>query len=111
MKNFYLAAVMVMLPFAAVAETLATGDQITAAISGNTVQGRMMSSGAYTEFYAADGTIKGKKGATYNQYNGFCLESQHYPDSVNKKEFPSTILKPGEKFSSTTTYKFLAVAE
>lgn len=60
MKNFYLAAVMVVLPFAAVADTLATGDQITAAISGNTVQGSMMSSGAYTEFYAADGTIKGK---------------------------------------------------
>ena len=66
------------------------------------------------QFYTGnflDGTIKGKKGAVYNQYNGFCLESQHYPDSVNKKEFPSTILKPGEKFSSTTTYKFLTVAE
>jgi aldose 1-epimerase len=66
------------------------------------------------QFYTGnflDGTIKGKKGAVYNQYNGFCLESQHYPDSVNKKEFPSTILKPGEKFSSTTTYKFLTVVE
>lgn len=60
MKNFYLAAIMVIAPFAAVAETLATGDQINAAISGNTVQGSMMSSGAYTEFYAVDGTIKGK---------------------------------------------------
>jgi hypothetical protein len=42
------------------AQTLATGAEITAAISGNTVQGSMTASGAYTEFYAADGTIKGK---------------------------------------------------
>jgi hypothetical protein len=41
------------------AQTLATGDEIAAAISGNTVQGSMSASGAYTEFYAADGTIKG----------------------------------------------------
>lgn len=43
----------------AVAQTLATGDQITAAIAGNTVQGSMLESGAYTEFYQADGVIKG----------------------------------------------------
>ena len=60
MKNLYIAAVLVMMPFAVDAETLASGDQITVAISGNTVQGSMLSSGAYTEFYAADGTIKGK---------------------------------------------------
>lgn len=59
MKNFYFAAVMVMTPFAAVAETLATADQITAVIVGNTVQGSMVASGAYTEFYQADGVIKG----------------------------------------------------
>lgn len=44
----------------AFAQTLATGAEITAAISGNTVQGSMTASGAYTEFYAADGTIKGQ---------------------------------------------------
>ena len=44
----------------AFAETMATGAEISAAISGNTVQGNMSASGAYTEFYAADGTIKGK---------------------------------------------------
>lgn len=51
-----------MLAFAALpawAQTLATGDQITAAIAGNTVQGNMLASGAYTEFYQADGVIKG----------------------------------------------------
>ncbi len=58
MKNFYLAAFMIMTPFGAIAETLATGDQITAAISGNTVQGSMVESGAYTEFFQADGAIK-----------------------------------------------------
>ncbi|MCX7286885.1 MAG: hypothetical protein NTW20_04830 [Rhodobacterales bacterium] len=48
------------LPFAAQAQDLAKGADITAAIAGNTVQGSMSASGAYTEFYAADGTIKGK---------------------------------------------------
>jgi hypothetical protein len=59
MKNIYFAAFMVMAPFAAVAETFATGDQIIAAIAGNTVQGGMVETGAYTEFYQADGSIKG----------------------------------------------------
>lgn len=48
------------LPLPVLAETLATGAEITAAISGNTVQGSMSASGAYTEFYAADGMIKGQ---------------------------------------------------
>jgi len=52
-------AVALTLPVAANAEALATGAEITAAISGNTVQGSMLDSGAYSEFYAADGTIKG----------------------------------------------------
>lgn len=60
MKNIYVAAFMVMTPFAAVAETFASAEQITTAIAGNTVQGSMVASGAYTEFYQADGVIKGK---------------------------------------------------
>jgi aldose 1-epimerase len=40
--------------------------------------------------------------------HGFCLETQHYPDSVHRPEFPSTILRPGETFKSTTEYTFLA---
>ena len=48
------------LPIAAHAQALATGAEITAAVAGNTVQGNMTASGAYTEFYAADGAIKGK---------------------------------------------------
>ena len=55
-----------------------------------------------------DGTIVGKAGKTYNKRGGFCLETQHYPDSPNKPNFPTTTLKPGEKFHSTTIFKFSA---
>lgn len=49
---------------------------------------------------------KGKGGKTYAHRSALCLETQHYPDSVNHSSFPSTILKPGEKFESKTTYAF-----
>ena len=52
-----------------------------------------------------DGSNKGK-GAVYNKYNGFCLETQHFPDSPNKPAFPSVVLKPGEKYTQLTIYKF-----
>ena len=52
-----------------------------------------------------DGSITGK-GATYNKHNGFCLETQHYPDSPNQPNFPSIVLKPGEKYTQITIYKF-----
>lgn len=54
-----------------------------------------------------DGSIKGK-GATYSKRTGFCLETQHFPDSVNQPSFPSTILRPGETYRQTTIYKFSA---
>ncbi len=53
-----------------------------------------------------DGKVKGKGGVAYSQYHGFCLETQHFPDSVNKPNFPSVILKPGETYRTTTIYKF-----
>lgn len=53
-----------------------------------------------------NGTIIGKKGVKYLQYFGFCLEAQHYPDSPNHPEFPSTLLKPGETYTQKTVYKF-----
>lgn len=53
-----------------------------------------------------DGSIKGKDGQDYPKNSGFCLEAQHYPDSPNKPKFPSTVLKPGERYSQTTIYKF-----
>jgi aldose 1-epimerase len=61
------------------------------------------------QFYTGnflDGTIKGKGGKAYQQRYGFCLETQHFPDSPNKPSFPSTVLKPNQKFHSTTVFKF-----
>ena len=53
-----------------------------------------------------DGTIKGKHGIAYPQRSAVCLESQKYPDSPNKKQFASPYLKPGEKYTSHTAYRF-----
>ncbi len=52
------------------------------------------------------GTEIGKSGVAYTKRTGFCLETQHFPDSPNQPEFPSTLLKPGEPLNSTTIYKF-----
>ena len=60
------------------------------------------------QFYSGnflDGTNKGK-GAVYNKHNGFCLETQHFPDSPNKPDFPSVVLKPGQKYSHLIVHKF-----
>ena len=53
-----------------------------------------------------DGTLTGTGGITYPTHGGLCLETQHYPDSVNHPEFPSTILRPGQTLRSTTLYRF-----
>ncbi|MCH7672119.1 MAG: galactose mutarotase, partial [Proteobacteria bacterium] len=53
-----------------------------------------------------NGSAIGKGGAQYNHRNGFCLETQHYPDSPNKPNFPSTVLRPGEQFASRTIFEF-----
>ncbi len=61
------------------------------------------------QFYCGnflDGSNVGKNGRIYNYRNGLCLETQHYPDSPNKPEFPSTILQPGEIYKTMTVYKF-----
>jgi aldose 1-epimerase len=50
--------------------------------------------------------ISGKDGKSYNNRYAFCLETQHFPDSPNHPDFPSTVLKPGQRFRSTTIYKF-----
>lgn len=51
--------------------------------------------------------VRGKAGKVYNRRGGFCLEAQHFPDSPNKPTFPSTVLKPGERYTQTTIYKFM----
>ena len=61
------------------------------------------------QFYSGnflDGTINGKGGKKYQKHWGLCLETQHFPDSPNQSSFPNTILRPGEKYSVTTVYKF-----
>jgi aldose 1-epimerase len=60
------------------------------------------------QFYTANGMrgIKGKGGKIYNRHYGFCLETQHFPDSPNKPHFPSVVLWPGEKFNTMTVFKF-----
>jgi aldose 1-epimerase len=51
---------------------------------------------------------KGKGGAVYKQRSALCLETQHFPDSVNHPEFPSIILKPGQTYKQTCIYAFAA---
>ncbi|HZR18077.1 MAG TPA: aldose epimerase family protein [Verrucomicrobiae bacterium] len=61
------------------------------------------------QFYSGnflDGTLKGKGGRVYGFRSGFCMEPQHYPDSPNKPEFPSVVLKPGQTYHNTIVFKF-----
>jgi aldose 1-epimerase len=61
------------------------------------------------QFYCGnflDGRLKGKAGKPYVYRGGFCLETQHYPDSPNQTNFPSTILRPGQTYTTKTVYRF-----
>lgn len=61
------------------------------------------------QFYSGnflDGTLTGRAGRQIRQSDGFCLETQHFPDSPNQPAFPSTVLRPGETFRSTTIHRF-----
>jgi aldose 1-epimerase len=61
------------------------------------------------QFYSGnflDGSITGKNGIVYQKRHGFCLETQHFPDSPNKPHFPTAVLQPGETYRSSTIYKF-----
>ena len=59
----------------------------------------------YTANYL-DGTLTGKRGVVYQRHMAFCLETQHFPDSVNHSNFPSCILRPGQTYKQTTVHKF-----
>jgi aldose 1-epimerase len=66
------------------------------------------------QFYTGnflDGTLKGKGGKVYEHRFGFCLETQHFPDSPNQPNFPTTILKPDETYHHSTVYKFFTEKE
>jgi aldose 1-epimerase len=61
------------------------------------------------QFYTGnflDGTLIGKGGRVYGFRSGFCLETQHSPDSPNRPDFPTTVLKAGENYRTTTEYRF-----
>ena len=61
------------------------------------------------QFYSGnflDDRITGKDGQIYHRRGGLCLETQHFPDSPNRPDFPSTVLEPGPKYQSTSTYRF-----
>ena len=61
------------------------------------------------QFYSGnllDGTFTGKGGQVYTKHAGLCLETQHFPDSPNQPQFPSTVLHPGERYQQTTVYRF-----
>jgi aldose 1-epimerase len=65
------------------------------------------------QFYTGnhlDGSVTGKGGVTYKYRFGFCLETQHFPDSPNKPSFPSTVLKPGDQFHEITIFRFSTAA-
>ena len=61
------------------------------------------------QFYTGnflDDRIAGKKGQLYGRHGGFCLETQHFPNSPNQPQFPTTVLKPGDTYRQTTVYRF-----
>ncbi len=88
------------------------GKMKTAAVVYEPASGRVMeikTTEPGIQFYSSiylDGSIKGKEGKTYNKYGALCLETQHYPDSPNKQNFPSTVLRPGEKYETVTIHTF-----
>jgi len=61
------------------------------------------------QFYSGnflDGRLRGANGCAYRQGDGLCLETQHFPDSPNRPEFPTTVLRPGQLLKSTTVHRF-----
>lgn len=69
----------------------------------------VMTSEPGVQFYSGnflDGSLTGKDGAVYKKRSGLCLETQHFPDSPNQPNFPSTELNPGETYETTTIYRF-----
>jgi aldose 1-epimerase len=89
-----------------------TGEMAFAASAFEPESGRFMevfTTEPGVQFYSGNnlkGTDPGKSGKLYEKRSGFCLETQHFPDSPNKPQFPSTLLKAGDVYTSATVYKF-----
>ena len=91
----------------ATAEQLILAAEVFDPGSGRVLQVRTTEPGV--QFYSGnflDGSIRGKDGGPYEYRSGFCLETQHYPDSPNQPTFPSTIVRPGETYQSRTDFSF-----
>jgi aldose 1-epimerase len=86
---------------------LALAARVVEPSSGRTLEVSTTEPGV--QFYSGnrlDGSITGKSGHVYRARTGFCLETQHFPDSPNKPQFPSTVLRPGGTYRSATVFKF-----
>lgn len=91
------------------AEDLARAARVWEPLSGRGME--VLTTEPAIQFYSGnflDGSAHGKAGKPYGYRSGFCLETQHYPDSPNHPEFPSTLLRAGDTFRSSTVYKFAA---
>jgi aldose 1-epimerase len=87
--------------------TLGLGATVYDSISGRYME--MFTTEPGTQFYSGNflnGTVTGKFNTVYEQRYGLCLETQHYPDSPNRPEFPTVVLNPGEVYKTQTIYKF-----
>jgi aldose 1-epimerase len=87
--------------------TLKSVAMVTEPKSGRTME--VLTTEPAVQFYTGNflnGTAIGKTGVKYEKRFGFCLETQHFPDSPNQPAFPTTTLKPGETYKSSTVYKF-----
>jgi aldose 1-epimerase len=86
---------------------LSLAARVTEAKSGRALE--VFTTEPAIQFYTGnflDGTIRGKAGKVYRRRSAFCLETQHYPDSPNQPSFPSTVLKPGAVYRTTTVFRF-----
>jgi aldose 1-epimerase len=87
--------------------SLALAARVTEPVSGRVMEVYTQEPGL--QFYSGNflnGTNIGKRGIAYQYRWGFCLESQHFPDSPNNPQFPSTLLEPGRRYQTTTVYRF-----
>jgi aldose 1-epimerase len=90
-----------------VGDALFSAVHVTEPVTGRTMEVRTTEPGV--QFYSGnflDGTIPGRGGRLYRQGDGLALETQHFPDSPNREAFPSTVLRPGSTYRSTTEYRF-----
>jgi aldose 1-epimerase len=86
---------------------LVTAARLDEPVSGRRIEVRTTEPGV--QFYSGnrlDGRVRGKSGRAYPPRAGLSLETQHYPDSPNHPEFPSTVLQPGQEYRSTTVFTF-----